>query len=324
MRAAIGAVPDTDDDRWAYEVKWDGIRALGFVEHVDDTTRLRLQSSNLLDITVRYPELAPLADELAGHTAVLDGEIVTFNADGRPDFGLLQQRMHVNDRKTVGAWASRQPVVWILFDLLFLDGNALYAHDRTPAIPYEDRHRLLEDLIGAGPNWQVPRAQFGDGAELLRAVAERNMEGLIAKRLGSAYEPGKRSPNWRKLKVRRRQEFVVGGWKPGEGGRANTIGALLVGYHTPDGHLAYAGGVGSGLRDNELRRLQLLFAGLTRDECPFEPAPTAEESRHVSWLEPSVVVEVAFGEWSIDGRLRHPSYVGQRDDKDPREITREE
>jgi bifunctional non-homologous end joining protein LigD len=326
MRAVLGDLPAASDDRWAYEVKWDGVRAVGFIEE----GRLRLQSSNGLDITPRYPELAPVADDLVGHAVILDGEVVTFNEAGRPDFGLLQRRMHVNDARSINELSAQHPVVWVLFDLLHVDGNDLYceapgsARQRGNAVPYEQRRRLLEDLIDNGPNWQVPAAQHGDGPALLEAMTELGMEGLLAKRLGSPYEVGRRSPNWRKLKVRRRQEFVVGGWRPGESGRAGTIGALLVGYYEPGGRLSYAGRVGSGLKGAELRRLEHLFTTMGRATCPFEPPPRREESLDARWLEPQMVVEVAFGEWSHDQRLRHPSYVGQRHDKSPKDVGRED
>jgi bifunctional non-homologous end joining protein LigD len=327
MRAVSGAVPP-DDEGWAYEIKWDGVRAIGFVED----GRLRLQSANGIDITDRYPELAPIADELGGHAAILDGEIVRFNDAGRPDFGLLQSRMHRTDAATVARAAAEHPVVWVLFDLLHLDGHDLATGlGPTPApgapaavpVPYEDRRRLLEALIEPGPNWQVPAALHGTGAELLAVVADRGMEGLIAKRRGSAYEAGRRSPTWRKLKVRRRQEFVVGGWKEGAGGRRSTVGALLVGYHTDDGRLAYAGRVGSGITDVELRHLQATLDATACDACPFDPPPTRDEMRGARWVEPQLVVEVAFGEWSADQRLRHPSYLGTRTDKDPGTVVRE-
>ncbi len=329
MRAVTGELP-TDDAGWGYEVKWDGVRAIGFVED----GHLRLQSSNGHDITVRYPELAGLADELDGHTAILDGEIVRFNAEGRPDFGLLQSRMHRTDPAAIATLAADQPVVWVLFDILHLDGHDL-AHGLSArsgdaagppsatAVPYEDRRRLLEMLIDPGPNWQVPPSSIGDGAARLQAIAERGMEGLIAKRLGSAYEVGRRSHSWRKLKVRRRQELVVGGWKFGDKGRRRTIGALIVGYHTPDGRLACAGRVGSGFTEDGLAQMQATLEAIPATTCPFDPRPTPDEMRNAMWVEPIVVVEVAFGEWSADGRLRHPSYLGTRADKDPADVTRE-
>jgi bifunctional non-homologous end joining protein LigD len=326
MRAVSGELPP-DDGTWAFEIKWDGVRALGTVRGGE----LRLQSSNGIDITGRYPELAPLGRELAAHEVVLDGEVVTFNAEGRPDFGLLQQRMHVHDARAVADWAARQPVVWVLFDVLHVDGTSLFVDPERPgdddrarraSFTYERRHALLEQLVDDGPNWQVPVPVRHDGAELLRAVRLRGMEGLMAKRLDSPYEPGRRTTAWRKVKIRRRQELVVGGWKAGEGNREGSLGSLLVG-HYDDGALRYAGAVGSGLTGSEIRRLEGVLGRLTRPDSPFRPPPTGAEARGVTWVEPEIVVEVAFGEWSHDGRLRHPSYVGQREDKDPRSVIRE-
>jgi bifunctional non-homologous end joining protein LigD len=330
MRAVAGELPT--DGGWAYEVKWDGVRAIGFL----GDGRLRLQSSNVLDITARYPELDALATELHGHEVVLDGEIVTFNEDGRPDFGLLQNRMHLTGGAAIAEWSARQPVVWVLFDLLHFDGHDLYVPPPAPhggggsarapapsALVYADRRRLLEGLVDAGPNWQVPTARVADGAGLLTAVHQRGLEGVVAKRLDSRYEAGRRSPAWRKVKVRLSQEFVVGGWRAGEGNRAGGIGSLLVGYHTPDGRLAYAGRVGSGLSGPEITILQRLFADGRRDTCPFAPPPTRDEQRDATWVEPRLVVQVAFGEWSRDDRLRHPAYLGRRADKDPAEVVRE-
>ena len=169
----------------------------------------------------------------------------------------------------------------------------------------------------------MPEPEYGSGAALLEAVAARGLEGLIAKRTESLYEIGRRSSAWRKLKVRRRQEVVIGGWLPGEGNRASTLGALLVGYHDDGGALRYAGRVGTGFTERELSELLATFEPLTRDTTPFDPPPPTPVVRQARWLEPQLVVEVAFGEWTADGVLRHPSYLGRRLDKDPTDVIRE-
>jgi bifunctional non-homologous end joining protein LigD len=204
-----------------------------------------------------------------------------------------------------------------VFDLLELDGESLVD------LPSEDRRRLLTELVEPGPSWRVTEAWIGGGRDLLDVMEERGMEGLIAKRLGSRYEVGRRSGNWRKLKVRRQQEMVVGGWLPGEGARATTIGALLVGHHG-GGSLRYAGRVGTGFREAELRRLRDELDALSSPRCPFEPPPPATVARRARWVEPSLVVEVAFREWTADGVLRQPAYLGQRFDKDAHDVVREE
>lgn len=310
MRAVLGEMP-ADESGWAFEVKWDGVRAMGAVQD----GRLELRSSNGKDITIRYPELAGVVDQLAGHSAVLDGEVVRLDADARPDFGMLQARMHLTRPAEIAKLAATAPVTWVIFDLLSFDGT-----DATP-LPYEDRRRLLEQLIEPGPHWQVPRAEIGEGGALLDVVRERGLEGVMAKKLGSPYVAGKRSSSWRKIKVRQHQELVVGGWRRGRhgGSRAEGIGALLVGAYE-GGRLVYAGRVGSGLTQSDLDWFRDHFASRTLAACPFDPPPTRAEQADAVWVEPDVVVEVAFGEWSHEDRLRHPVYLGRRDDKDPTSV----
>lgn len=319
MKATSADRPPHDDDRWAYEIKWDGMRALAFVRD----GHLRLQTTAGNDATDRFPELAPLAERLRPHDAILDGEIVTFGDDGRPSFGLLQPRMHTRDRGTAAERAVAQPAFYVLFDVLLLDGDDLTGR------PYEDRRARLVDLVTAGPHWKVAEQWVGGGADLLDVMRAQHMEGLIAKRLSSTYQPGRRTRDWLKLKVRRRQELVVGGWLPGEGSRAVHFGSLLVGYHdpsTPGAPLRYAGRVGTGFDERELMRLmdELRSRELGADECPFEPAPPRAVARLAHWVRPEVVVEVQFGEWTNDGILRHPAYVGQRSDKPASEVVRED
>ena len=313
MRAVLGEMP-ADEREWAFEVKWDGVRALGSIADGE----LCLHSSNGNDITVRYPELAGIVDQLDGHTAVLDGEVVRLDAAGKPDFGALQGRMHLTRPAEIAALAASAPVTWAIFDLLAFDGT-----DAT-ALAYEDRRRLLETLIEPGPHWQVPATHLGEGSALLDAVRAQGLEGVMAKRLGSPYLVGKRSPTWRKIKVRQHQELVVGGWRRGRdgGNRAGTIGALLVGSYEGD-RLVYAGRVGSGLTQADLRWFGQHFAEATVATCPFDPPPTRGEQADAVWVHPDLVVEVAFTEWSHDDRLRHPVYLGRRDDKDPRSVVRE-
>jgi bifunctional non-homologous end joining protein LigD len=313
MRAVSGELPpERDDDQWAYEIKWDGMRALGFC----DRGQIRLQSANGIDATDRFPELAALAEVLDAHRVVLDGEIVAFGPDGNPSFGALQPRMHVATRAAALERSQTQPVAYVLFDLLWLDGV-----DATP-VPYLERTRLLHDLIDPTTNWPVPEAQLGGGRALLDAARERGLEGVMAKRRDSPYLPGRRSPTWRKLKLRREQELVVGGWMPGDKGREASFGALLVGYYD-DGHLRYAGRVGSGFNNAELAEWRAELAATARDICPFDPPPPGPVAREARWVEPGQVVQVAFAEWTSDGVLRQPSYLGHRLDVDPTAVRRE-
>ncbi len=209
MKAALGALPP-DDDSWAYEVKYDGYRTLAFVDHGS----VRLQSTNCRDVTDGYPELGELPSGVHADVAVLDGEFVVLDDDGRPRFELVQRH--------------ERPGALYLFDVLRIG-----EHD-TIGLPYEDRRRLLEQLVEPGDHWLVPAHRVGDGAALLAATAEQELEGVMAKRLGSTYVPGKRSPNWRKMKNRRRIDVVIGGFTHGDGNRASTFGSLLVGRRTGD------------------------------------------------------------------------------------------
>jgi len=212
------------------------------------------------------------------------------------------------------------PVTYVVFDLLHLDGHDLMA------MPLHDRRRLLGQALEPGPTWRASPLH-DDGPALLAAATERGLEGVIAKRSESTYEPGRRTRSWIKAKVRRRQEMVVGGWLRGEGNRSGRIGALLVGYHDEPGtggQLRYAGRVGTGFTEAELARLDALMAPLVVDACPFDtPPPRADLVRGATWVQPSLVAELAFGEWTSEGRLRHPSYLGLRHDKDATEVTRD-
>ncbi len=301
MLARAAPLPP-DDENWAYEIKWDGVRAIAYSE----PGRLRFESRNHNDISAAYPELRPLNRALSSHSAILDGEIVSFDADGRPSFGRLQGRMHVRGESQARRLAKEIPVAYIVFDLLWLDGHSLLE------LPYTDRRELLRDLGLEGPHWQTPDHVVGNGAAMLAASLERGLEGVVAKRLDSPYEPGKRSRCWLKVKNVRREDVVVGGWLPGEGRRHNGIGALLVGV-PDDGRLRYAGRVGTGFTDAELTRLESVLE--QRETSPFEGEPTPP--RGAVHVEPTRVAEVEFTEWTSDGMLRHPSYKGLREEAPP-------
>jgi bifunctional non-homologous end joining protein LigD len=311
MKAVAGELP-ADEDGWAFEIKWDGMRILSFV----DGGRVGLQSANLIDVTIRFPELASLHEAVATRTAVLDGEVVVFDDEGRPSFGRLQPRMHLASAREARQRSATSPVCYLLFDVLHADG------EDTTVLPYVDRRRLLTELVEPAGRWQVPAYHVGEGAHLLEATGEQGLEGLVAKRLDSRYEIGRRSPTWRKMKVRREQEFVVGGWQAGEGNREGRLGSLLVGYYDGD-RLRYAGKVGTGFTFRELGRLAGLLAPLAVDASPFDPEPPRLVARVAHWVRPELVAQVAFGEWTQDDILRHPAYLGLRDDKDAREVTRD-
>jgi bifunctional non-homologous end joining protein LigD len=303
---AVSGTPTAVATGHTYEFKWDGVRTLVFV---DEQGRLDLRSRRGTAVAERYPELAGLAGAV-GRPAVLDGEIVALDEQGRPSFAALQPRMHLADPHRAAVAAARAPVALLLFDLLGLDGEVLVQR------PLEARRQALLGLELAGGRWSVPPAS--DDLQVALDIAEqRGLEGVVAKRRGSPYRPGVRSRDWIKLRLRRQQELVVGGWRPGRGSLAGSIGSLLVGVHD-EGGLRYAGGVGSGMTGAEAARLAGRFEPRVR-------SPFVDEVPHADarFVEPHVVVEVAFSEWTPDGRLRHPVYLGVRDDLDPGTVHRE-
>ena len=308
MLATTGDLP-RDDSRWAFEIKWDGVRALTYV----DGDGIRMESRNLLDITPRYPELHGLTGAIGRHAAVLDGEVVTFDETGRPSFGLLQHRMHVGGAAEVRRRMVEYPAVYMVFDVLWLDG------DDVTRRPYEERRDLLLGLGLSSPSWQTPGHHIGDGPAMSAASREQGLEGVMAKKLGSPYEPGRRSRCWLKVKNVARQEVVVGGWLPGEGNRSGRIGALLVGVHDGTG-LRFSGKVGTGFSDRTLAELATTFAALATDESPFVDKVPYRKAR---FLRPELVADVEFTEWTVNGTLRHPSFKGLRDDKRPEDVVRE-
>jgi bifunctional non-homologous end joining protein LigD len=311
MLARAGTLPRKDDG-WAYEIKWDGVRAIAY----STPGELRLESRNLKEITAQYPELGRLNRALSSHEAILDGEIVAFDELGRPSFAELQRRMHVGSPTQVKRLAKASPVTYMIFDLLWLDGHSLLE------LRYEQRRELLQALALSGESWQTPEHLTGRGSDVLKATAEQKLEGILAKRLDAPYEPGARSSAWTKIKNLGRQELVIGGWLPGEGRRERRIGALLVGVYDPDGAFRYAGRVGTGFSDSELDRLGKLLKPLEREDSPFTTGERAP--RGAVFTEPALVAEIEFTEWTSAGVLRHPSYKGLREDKDAREVVRED
>jgi len=328
---ATPAKTPPEGEGWAFELKWDGVRALVFA----DGGETRISARRGAEASFRYPELAGIGAALGGRAAILDGEIVAFDEAGEPSFGLLQRRMGLTDAARVRQRSAETPVTYVAFDLLWLDGRSLCGQ------PYERRRELLEELPLDGDRWQVPRRHLGDGSRLFAAVRERGLEGIVAKRLESPYRPGRRSADWVKVQARRRQELVIGGWLPGEGGRRGRIGSLLVGYWdaTPQEaerlgraqRLVYAGGVGTGFTEERLTELTAVLAPLRRETSPFEAgwdpevkyAGRARERGGLAWCEPELVCEVEFLRWTHEDTLRAASFQGLRDDKDPREVVRE-
>ncbi|RPE76531.1 MULTISPECIES: ATP-dependent DNA ligase [unclassified Frondihabitans] len=318
MLASAGTPGDIGtSDEWAYELKWDGIRAIVTV----DDGRVTLTSRNGHDLTPSYPEFADLAEQLRDTDgapvtdAVLDGEIVAVDDKGRPDFGLLQTRMKLTRVRDIERVRSTAPVRILLFDLLRLGDRSLQGDD------YDTRRSALEELVEVTRAIDVPPAFEGDLDEAMEFSKKLRLEGVVAKRRDGTYSAGRRSRAWIKLKHHLTQEVVVAGWRPGAGRRANGIGSLLLGIPGDDG-LRYVGRVGTGFRDRDLDELLPVFERAARKTSPLAGVPAAD-ARDAHWITPSRVGEVEFAEWTSTGRLRQPSWRGWRPDKDPGDVVLE-
>ncbi len=305
MLARLSQLP-RDDGKWAVEVKWDGVRAIAYCR----PGRVELQTRNLNVVSAQYPEVRRLARALGSHDAVLDGELVAFDENGRPSFERLQQRIHNSDENVVRRRMKTHPVVYVVFDLLHLDGTDLTGE------PYSRRRELLEGLDLNGESWQTPGHSVGHAKELLAASKEQGLEGVMLKRVDSTYAPGKRTGAWLKVKNVSRQEFVLGGWAPGEGRRKDQLGALLVGYFEGDGAeqvLRYGGKVGTGFTEEDLVALSARLAPLEQKKSPFGAGP--KPPKGARFVEPCLVAEVEFREMTKEGMVRHGAFKGLREDK---------
>ncbi|WP_329791209.1 non-homologous end-joining DNA ligase [Lentzea sp. DG1S-22] len=306
MLASPGNPPDGDG--WAVEFKWDGYRGVAHCQG----RGVRVFSRNDIDFLGRFPELGVLPELLHHRTAVLDGEIVALDQEGRPNFGLLQQRNKIGSgvrelRRT------RPPIAYFVFDLLHLDGRSLLNK------PYHVRRALLTELALPGNHAvQVPPSfPDTDPADVLHVASQYGFEGIVSKRVKSTYEPGRRSPSWVKTPLRHTQEVVIGGWRAGQGNRSGRIGSLLLGAHDAGGRLVYVGHVGTGFSREMLADLHRDLERRARRTSPFDVEVPREHARDAHWVEPGLVGEVEFRQWTSDGRLRHPAWRGLRPDRDP-------
>ncbi|GAA1199756.1 non-homologous end-joining DNA ligase [Prauserella alba] len=320
MLATPGTLPGGDG--WSYELKWDGVRALVRAGGDEFTVFSRRGG----DITATYPELAGLASQLAA-PVWLDGEIVALSG-GVPSFASLQKRMHARPDRAAHL-AVRTPVTYVVFDVLHHDGRGLLTS------PHAERRELLESLDLTGPHTAVSPC-FDDGEAVADTAARQGLEGVVAKRSCSPYRPGRRSEDWVKVTENTTLEVVVGGWRTGEGRRANTFGSLLLGLprgesgdggsgdsHTAPPHpLRYIGQVGTGFTDDMLDELSGRLRDLETADRPFAPDDVPRErARGAHWVHPVLVGEVEFKAWTDDGRLRAPSWRGLRPDRTPEELS---
>lgn len=290
-----------DDEGWWFEVKWDGYRAV--VGSSEGTIRAR--SRRGLDLLGPFPELAGL---VIPDGVVVDGEITAFDEDGLPSFSLLQRRSGFAG----GATGADVGVNLVVFDVLFRG-------EELTSLPYEERRAILDDLDLASPI-VVPEPTPTNGIGLYHAIEERGMEGVVGKRLGSPYQPGRRSSDWRKVSVRRKLRAVVGGYLPGEGGRSKTFGSLLVGLYEPAG-LRWVAAVGSGFDETSLEAFRQALGQLERVDSPFINEVLVPNEP--TWVEPGIVISVEYKEWTHDQHLRAPVYKGI-EIADPETVTWEE
>ena len=307
MKATLATTPFRNED-WLFEVKWDGYRVEAVVR--DGTVEVFTRSGH--DAAAYFPRLLSPPTWIEAREAIVDGEVVALDDAGRPDFGLLQERLG----------ARGGPLVFQAFDILHLDGLSLLD------VPLEDRKRLLERVLRPGGRVQYAAHVETEGAAFFEAARAQGLEGIVAKHRRSRYEPGKRSPSWLKLKVRPEQELVVGGWTPGRGAAAG-LGALVVGVHE-DERLRYAGKIGTGFDARSRRRLREVLEPLETGTPPFDPAPAVDargrwggDLAGVRWVRPELVIRAELGGWTRDGQVRQGAFKGLDAGRDPREVVRE-
>jgi bifunctional non-homologous end joining protein LigD len=304
MFATRGTVVPRGSD-WLHEVKWDGIRVLVRIE----AGAVRMWSRNENDVTVAYPELQGLGR--LGRDVLLDGEIVAMADDGVPRFSAIADRMHVRNARRAEQLSTTNPVTLIVFDLLRLDGEDLTGR------PLSERREHLGALGVDGPHWQVP-ATYDDGEMLFDATEQQHLEGIVSKKRGSLYFPGRRSADWLKFPHRPTLSYVVGGWRL-ETDSESRLGAVLVGQPTPEG-LSYRGRVGSGIAGKVGQKLIEFLAPRTAERSPFCDEVPRVDAKGTTWVRPEVVVEIASLGMTPGKRLRQPSYLGVREDLSPEDL----
>jgi bifunctional non-homologous end joining protein LigD len=312
MLAVAGQLPGNDEG-WAYEFKWDGIRAVIYI----DGGHVRILTRNDHDVSPQFPELRGLGRVFGARGVVLDGEIVALDDEGRPSFSALQPRIHAAEPSRSKRRADHAPITFFAFDVLHLDGRS------TLGLAYAKRRQLLESLNLEGTGWATPPSFQGvAGVDVAQAAGERGLEGLVAKGLDSDYQPGRRPGSWIKVKRYLTQDVVIGGFTAGRGNRGGAIGALVLGVPGAGG-LEFVGKVGTGFSEADLTALGKKLAPLRRVTSPFNaPIPPAQVDQP-TWVRPVLVGEVQFTGWTTAGRLRQASWRGLRPELAPADVVRE-
>jgi bifunctional non-homologous end joining protein LigD len=312
MLAMAGELP-TKDAGWAYEFKWDGVRAILYV----DGGRVRAFTRNDKSLLSTFPELRDIGLNLGSRSAILDGEIVALDENHRPNFSTLSKRLHVTSKSAIEKLRFSTPASFFAFDLLYLEGRSL------AELPYDQRRSALESLNLQGETFATPPSIINTaGAKVIDIARERGLEGVVIKRRSSRYSPGSRSGDWIKVKNFRTQEVVIGGWTEGKGERDGGLGALLLGVPSHEG-LTYVGKVGTGFTAAARQELLRRLAPLARKSTPFSAPLSRAETTLAHFVRPTIVGEVQFAEWTNDGNLRQPSWRGLRSDKNANEVVRE-
>jgi bifunctional non-homologous end joining protein LigD len=312
MLALASELPKKDTG-WAYEFKWDGVRALVYV----DGGRVRAFTRNDKSLLSTFPELRDIGLHLGSRSAILDGEIVALDKDNRPNFSTLSTRLHVTSKPAIEKLRHSTPASFFAFDLLYLDDRSIMDHT------YDERRAALESLKLQGETFATPPSITNtSGSKVLDISRERGFEGVVIKRRDSRYSPGSRSGNWIKVKNFFTQEVVIGGWTEGKGEREGSLGALLLGVPSDEG-LEYVGKVGTGFTAATRKELLARLKPLARKSTPFSAPLGRSETALAHFVRPSIVGEVQFAEWTNDGNLRQPSWRGLRTDKSAKEVVRE-
>ncbi len=308
MLATLATKPFDDDD-WLFEIKWDGFR----VQAVVDDGKVKTWTRSLKDAETYFPRLLSPPRWIEAQQAIVDGEVVALDDDGRPDFSLLQTKL---------GGKSPSGLVYQAFDLLYLDGRSLLN------VPLEDRKRLLKSVLREHPRVRFASHVEREGVAFHAAATTTGLEGILAKLRRSPYEPGRRTPSWLKIKIRPEQELVVGGWTPGSG-NAKDLGAIAVGVYE-DGKLRFAGKVGSGFTGGIRRELLDRMQPLVQDDPPFDPPPPKDyrgrwggDLKDITWIRPELVIRAELGGWTRDGVVRQTAYKGIEPGRDPKTVVRE-
>jgi len=308
MKATLAERPPRGED-WLFEIKWDGVRAIGFI----DNEGLGLQSRTGMRCERQYPELAVVPHQVAARQAILDGEIAVLDEKGIARFHMIQPRIMISDPNSIAHLARSAPVVYFAFDLLYLDGYDL----RKVAL--HERRELLGQVVSPGGVLRISEAFPGAGEQMLQAAREHGLEGVVGKHANSSYEP-RRSREWIKIKVTGEQEFLIGGFTEPQGAR-DYFGALVLGVHE-NGELRWVGNVGTGFDQKTLAAIYAKLKPLITDKSPFAERPVPD--RGMTWVKPKLVCQVKFTNWTEDRRLRAPVFLGLREDVDSGDVVREE